>query len=60
MQDIRYLRDQASLCLEMARLMSDPKVAENFRASAARYFERAAELESGDETTDSLAMRGHH
>ena len=62
MQDIRYLRGQASLCLEIARLMSDPKVAQNFRASAAQYFARAAELEMREETReeaiDSSALRG--
>ena len=50
MQDARYLRAQAALCLEMARQMTDPKDAESMRANAARYHERAASLEAGDET----------
>ncbi len=45
MQDARYFRDQAALCLQMARLMSDPHAAESLRADAAQYAARATELE---------------
>jgi hypothetical protein len=49
MQDARYLCAQAALCLEIADQMSDPKSAEKMRADAARYHERAAQLEAGEE-----------
>jgi hypothetical protein len=45
MQDAQHFRDQAALCLEMAGEMSDRQVAANLRASAAQYFEKAAELD---------------
>jgi hypothetical protein len=45
MPNARYFRDQASLCLEMAQQMSDPRAAENLRASAASHFMKAIELE---------------
>jgi hypothetical protein len=45
MQDAQYFRDQAALCLEMARQMSDRQAAGNLRVSAAQYFEKAAELD---------------
>jgi hypothetical protein len=45
MESARYLRDQAFLCLEMARHMSDPRAAKAFRASAGQYFTRATGLE---------------
>lgn len=51
MQDARYLRAQARLCLEIASLMSDPKAAENMRAEAASYHARAAEIEDGEQPT---------
>lgn len=47
MQDARYLRDQAKLCLEIARQMSDRQVAESLRMDAAQYFARATAVESG-------------
>jgi hypothetical protein len=46
MQDARYLRDQANLCLEIARQMSDRQVAESLRMDAAQYFARATAIES--------------
>jgi hypothetical protein len=46
MQDARYLRSQAELCLQMAHTVSDGKVAENLRAAAAEYFSRASDAES--------------
>jgi hypothetical protein len=48
MQDARYLRTQAALCLEIADQMSDPKSAEKMRVDAARYHERAAQLEADE------------
>lgn len=47
MRDAGYLRDQAALCLEMARQVSDAASAENLRAEAARYHAEAAEIEKG-------------
>jgi hypothetical protein len=44
-QDARYWRDQAALCLEMARQMSDLRTADNLRATAAQYFAKATALE---------------
>ena len=49
MQDARYLRAQAALCLEIADQMSDPKSREKMRASAAEYHARAEALEEGKE-----------
>lgn len=46
MQDARYLRAQASLCLQMAGEMSDPNAAEKLRAEAAQFHERAIKLET--------------
>ena len=41
MQDAQHLRDQAALCLEIARQMSDRQAVENLRTSAAHYFAKA-------------------
>ena len=49
MQDARYLRAQAALCLEIADQMSDPKSREKMRADAAEYHARAAALEEGED-----------
>ncbi len=46
MQDARYCREQAALCLKMARTMSDSRSAEKLRSDAAQYFMRAVELEA--------------
>jgi hypothetical protein len=51
MRDARYLRDQAALCLEIARQVSDAPTAENLRAEAARYHAEAAEIETGIKTS---------
>jgi hypothetical protein len=45
MPTARYFRNQASLCLELARHMSDATKGENFRARAAAHSSRATELE---------------
>jgi hypothetical protein len=45
MQSARYHCDQAELCLEMARQMSDPDAADILCAAAARHFAQAMELE---------------
>ena len=43
--DAHYWREQAALCVEIARQISDRRAAENMRATASEYFARAAELE---------------
>jgi hypothetical protein len=48
MQDARYLRAQAALCLQIADQMSDPRSAEKMRADAADYHARAAAIEQGE------------
>ena len=50
MRDARYLRDQAELCLELARQMSDRTASENLRAEATRYYAEAAAIETGVKT----------
>ena len=54
MQDARYLRSQAELCLQMAQTVSDGKVAENLRAAAAEYFSRASDAESPSDSKPAL------
>ena len=48
MRDARYLRAQAQWCLELARQMSDRKVADNLKAEAARYQAEAVAIEAGE------------
>ena len=45
MQDTQHFRDQAALCLEIARQMSDRQAADNLRVSAAHYFAKGTELD---------------
>jgi hypothetical protein len=45
MQSAGYFRDQAALCLEIARHISDPQAVENLRTSAARHLIRADDVE---------------
>jgi hypothetical protein len=45
MQSGGYFRDQAALCLEIARHISDPQAVENLRASAARHLSKADAVE---------------
>jgi hypothetical protein len=56
MQDARYLRDQAKLCLEIARQMSDRQAAETLRMDAAQYFARATAIE-GERNPEAAAPR---
>jgi len=53
MQDARYFREHAELCLEMARQVSDRRSAESLRSDARHYFERADELDSHDDAAAS-------
>jgi hypothetical protein len=45
MQTARYHREQAELCLEMARSMSDRQAADTLCQAAARHFAEALEVE---------------
>jgi hypothetical protein len=49
MATARYHRDQAELCLDIARLLSDRNASDTLRASAVRHFEQAIELEKRDQ-----------
>jgi hypothetical protein len=46
MQSSGYFRDQAALCLEIARHIDDPQAVENLRASASRHLLTANDVES--------------
>jgi hypothetical protein len=48
----RYWREQAALCLEIARQISDRRAADNMRATAAQYFARATELDKRSGAAD--------
>jgi hypothetical protein len=50
MRDVRYLRAQAELCLEMARQVGDRAAADGLRAEAARYHAEATEFETDTKT----------
>jgi hypothetical protein len=41
----RYHLEQAEVCLELARLMSDPHAAHILRSAAERHFEQVSEME---------------
>lgn len=58
MQDAHYFRSQAELCLEMARQVSDRRLAESLRLDAAQYFLRATELEDRTEPAASPRRNG--
>ncbi|MBI3704795.1 MAG: hypothetical protein HY244_13360 [Rhizobiales bacterium] len=53
MQDAQYFREQANLCLDVARQVSDRTLAEGLRLDAAQYFMRAMELENKTEPSTS-------
>jgi hypothetical protein len=46
MQDARYWRGRAVLCLDLARRLSDPRAADKLRSDAATSFAKATELEA--------------
>ncbi len=60
MQDARYFRDQAALCLEIARQVSDRHLAESLRLDAAQYFMRANELENVTPASPPRREAGDH
>ena len=53
MQSAAYFRDQAALCLEIARHISDSQAVEILRARAAKHFASAHEVERRIEIADS-------
>lgn len=60
MPNARYFRDQAFLCLEIARHMSDAQTAENCRARAGDHFAKASELERTETRGSDPAESPHH
>src|ERR1700675_1949543 len=57
MEKACYHRDQAALCLQMARFISDPVAARLMRTAAARHFEQVAKFEALS-TDPSGTLRG--
>jgi hypothetical protein len=51
--DARYWREQAALCLEISRQISERGAADHMRATAAEYFARAVELEKRSDVAGS-------
>jgi hypothetical protein len=47
MQSAGYFREQAAVCLEIARHISDPQAVDKLRARAAEHFASAHEVEQG-------------
>ena len=52
MRDARYLRAQAEFCLQMARQMSDPTIAENLKPRRQATMPRTAALKAGEQPQD--------
>ena len=51
--DARYWREQAVLCLEIARQISDRLAAAKMRATATEYFARARELDKRSDVAEA-------
>lgn len=49
MGDAQHLRAQAELCLNIARLMSDPKTADGLQAEAAHHLSDAVQIEEAEQ-----------
>ena len=58
MEKVRYLRNQAFICLQIAWQTSDSEMAETLRMAAVRYFEQAVELKKQKYRTDIRASIG--
>jgi hypothetical protein len=52
----QYLRAQAQLYIDIARLLSDPKAAEQAMATAAKYLGQAEELEQAERSLSERAV----
>jgi hypothetical protein len=48
----QYLRAQAQLYFDIARLLTDPQAAEQARATAAKYLAQAEEMEQAERTSE--------
>ena len=57
MQDARHFREQAFKCLQLARQVRNSEAAENLRGLAARYCERALQIEEAQ--SQAGANAGH-
>lgn len=55
--DAHYYRNQAALCLETAKLLSDKRAAKKLRSDAVRFFSLAVELEAKQEGKQEAAPR---
>jgi hypothetical protein len=49
MRDAKYLREQAELCLEIARQLSDPEAAQRVRLNDADYLAQAKIIEGASD-----------
>ena len=58
--DARYWREEAVLCMEIARQISDRPAADKMRATANEYFARAAELDRRERPDAGEAERDQH
>lgn len=56
MRSSQYLRAQAQLYLDIARLLSDAKAAEQATATAARYLAQADEIEQAERISSERAV----
>ena len=57
MADAAYFRDQANLCLEIARQISDGRVAQKLRSDAARYRAQADEIDELEQSRQTPAKK---
>lgn len=57
MRDVRYLRAQAELCLEIARQMSDIRAADKLKAEAARYHAEADAIDGTGSSAWSMSSK---
>jgi hypothetical protein len=57
MQSAGYFREQAALCLEIARHISDPQPVDKLRARAAEHFACAHEVERHGGRVEGMAAK---
>jgi hypothetical protein len=51
--DARYWREQAVLCMEIARQITDRRAADQMRATATEYFARAEKLDKPSRSSEA-------
>ena len=56
MRSSQYLRAQAQLYFDIARLLTDPPAAEQAMATAAKYLAQADELEQAERISSERAI----